>query len=53
MPSTSDSAGFLAYVAQMVRQADGTCPAHSRPDQCAADLSELTERVAGRDGGAD
>jgi hypothetical protein len=43
-PRNDGSVGLLAYVAQMVRQPDGTCPDYS-PD-CAADTEELAARNA-------
>jgi galactan 5-O-arabinofuranosyltransferase len=46
MPRNDNSLGWLAYVAQMVRQPDGTCPEHSGPGGCAADIRELTARSA-------
>ena len=41
-PRNDGSVGLLAYVAQMVRQTDGTCPDYG-PD-CAATIDELTAR---------
>ncbi len=43
-PRNDGSVGLLAYVAQMVRQPDGTCPDYG-PD-CAADTDELAARNA-------
>ncbi|MDQ3887295.1 MAG: hypothetical protein M3308_09900 [Actinomycetota bacterium] len=50
MPRNDDSAGLLAYVAQMVRQEDGTCPVYSRPDRCADDNGELAQWRAAQEG---
>lgn len=48
MPRDDDSVGLLAYVAQMVRQPDGTCPEYSRaPDRCAVGAVELLGRDDG------
>ncbi|MGH3567847.1 MAG: hypothetical protein ACRDRH_17820 [Pseudonocardia sp.] len=41
LPRNDGSVGLLAYVAQMVRQADGRCPDYSAPDGCAPSPAEL------------
>lgn len=51
MPRSDDSAGLLAYTAQLVRQEDGTCPVYSRPDGCADDNAELDRRLAAQEDG--
>jgi hypothetical protein len=43
-PRNDGSVGLLAYVAQMVRQPDGTCPDYG--PNCAADTDELAARNA-------
>ena len=42
-PRNDGSVGLLAYVAQMVRQPDGTCPDYG--PGCAADTEELDDRI--------
>jgi hypothetical protein len=41
LPRNDGSVGLLAYVAQNVRQPDGTCPAYSGPAGCAPDPGAL------------
>jgi hypothetical protein len=41
LPRNDGSVGLLAYVAQHVRQPDGTCPDHSGPGGCAPDPGAL------------
>jgi hypothetical protein len=41
LPRNDGSVGLLAYVAQHVRQPDGTCPAYSGPGGCAPDPGAL------------
>jgi galactan 5-O-arabinofuranosyltransferase len=41
LPRNDKSVGLLAYVAQNVREPDGTCPAYSGPSGCAADPGAL------------
>jgi galactan 5-O-arabinofuranosyltransferase len=41
LPRNDGSVGLLAYVAQHVRQPDGTCPGHSGPGGCAPDPGVL------------
>jgi hypothetical protein len=41
LPRNDGSVGLLAYVAQHVRQPDGTCPSYSGPQGCAPDPGAL------------
>jgi galactan 5-O-arabinofuranosyltransferase len=41
LPRNDGSVGLLAYVAQQVRQPDGTCPDYSGPGGCAPDPGAL------------
>lgn len=48
LPRNDGSAGLLAYVAQMVRQPDGSCPTYSSaPDRCAPDADILVHGPGG------
>ncbi len=42
LPRNDGSVGLLAYVAQQVRQPDGTCPVFSGPGGCAPDPGALS-----------
>jgi len=48
MPRNDGGPGKLAYISQLVRQTDGTCPAHSRTRGCAdtpADALLIPDRI--------
>lgn len=45
MPRADNSLGSLAYIAQMVRQPNGSCSAYSAPNHCANNGQELVDRM--------